>query len=82
MAKKYTLYLYFTGEKTFGRANDDVRIEYKIYDAEGYVAYTGSHYTTGISAGDKIKDSEEYVTSLQKGEYTLEITNVFTYSPK
>ena len=75
---KYTLYLYFTGEKTFGRQNEYIKIEYKIYDAEGYVVYSGSHFTDELSPGEKIKNSDSFATSLEAGEYTLKITNVLS----
>ncbi len=76
---KYTLYLYFTGEKTFGRQNEYIKIEYKIYDAEGYVVYSGSHFTDELSPGEKIKNSDSFATSLEAGEYTLKITNVLSF---
>lgn len=74
------LYIYFTGEKTFdymGEDNsDDCLIGWKLYDGEGYVVKTGTVFTQSICTGEKFKNAEENIYSLEPSEYRLELVNI------
>lgn len=69
-----SLNLIFSGEKTYGE-NGYTYISYKLYDSENYIVDSGAFMTDRLSKGDKFKNMEETIYSLQPGVYRLEITD-------
>jgi len=58
-----SLYMYFTGEKTYEAANaydGSCGFQWKLYDAEGYLIDHSTAYISGLETGDKIKNYEAY----------------------
>ncbi len=72
-----TLYIYYSGEKTYDYRGSgqsrNLKIGWKLYDEEGYVVDTGTHYGSSLAQGDKFKDSEGRIYNLKPGKYRLEI---------
>lgn len=70
----------FTGQKTydskgFGQSRQFM-VGWKLYDSDGYVIKDGTAYSTSIKFGEKFKNCEDSIYSLEPGEYTLEIMGV------
>ena len=74
------LTLYFTGEKTYDSEGDgnssSCRIGWKLYDEEGYVIETGTCNTSSLETGEKFKNCEEKIYSLEPGKYSLKLMDV------
>jgi len=73
-----SLYMYFTGEKTYEAANtydESCGFQWKLYDAEGYLIDHSSAYISGLETGDKFKNYEGYsfYTITPGQSYTLEL---------
>lgn len=72
--------LTFTGEKTYDAQGNGysrpVYVGWKLYDSEGYVVDDGTARSTSIKVGEKFKNCEDTIYSLEPGEYTLEIMGV------
>jgi hypothetical protein len=76
-----TMYIYFSGEKTFDREGNNYSrsssIGYKVYDSDGFVVSSGTVYITALKVGDKFRNEKEYIWDITLGEtYTLEIMDV------
>ena len=75
--KKVKATIYFSGEKTYDSEGSGYSrpcvIGWKLYDEDGYVVESGTHYTSNMAVGEKFKDSEEYIYRLSPGKYRLEI---------
>lgn len=76
-----TMYIYFSGEKTFDSEGDNYsrifKIGFKLYDSNGYVVDSGTIYVTALAVGDKFANTKEYIYGITLGEnYTLELIDV------
>ena len=76
-----TMYIYFSGEKTFDIEGDNYsrifKIGFKLYDSNGNVVDSGTIYVTALSVGDKFANTKEIVYGITLGEnYTLELIDV------
>lgn len=75
-----TVDISFTGEKTYdiegAGQSRSIKVGWKLYDAEGYVVESGTASSTSIKMGEKFKNCEDRIYSLDPGEYELEIMNV------
>lgn len=75
-----TVNISFTGEKTYdidgAGQSRSIKVGWKLYDAEGYVVESGTASSTSIKMGEKFKNCEDRIYSLDPGEYELEIMNV------
>lgn len=73
------LILRYTGKKTYdslGEANNAAcAIEWKLLDAEDYVVRSGTSYTSRLAQGDKFRNNQDTIPSLEPGAYTLRILN-------
>ena len=73
------LILYFSGEKTYDNDGDNYSsycyVDYKIYDAEGYVVESGYTHSDSLKVGEKQKNIKETIYSLAPGAYKLELLN-------
>lgn len=68
--------LNFSGEKIFDEnGSESTFLAYKLYDSDGYVLDSGTFITDDLQAGDKFKDMEAKIYSLQPQAYKLEITD-------
>jgi len=73
----YTMYLYFTGEKSYDENGSgqsaSCKIGWKLYDEDGYTIDSGTCYTANIAPGEKFRNAEEIIFDLYEGNYYLEI---------
>lgn len=71
------LILYFSGEKTYDNDGDNYSascyMDYKLYDAEGYVVSSGYALSDKLKTGDKQKNIKEIIYNLAPGSYNLEL---------
>lgn len=70
---KVNLHIYFDGSKVVGSPEHFAKIEYKIYDINGYIVKTGQWAMMGLSESDKFENQESIVYNLPIGEYRLEL---------
>lgn len=70
----------FIGEKTYDSEGSGqsraVKVGWKLYDGEGYVIKSGTANSTSIKMGEKFKNCEDTIYSLEPGTYELEIMSV------
>ena len=70
----------FIGEKSYDAKGAGqsaaVKVGWKLYDSEGYVIESGTARSTSIKMGEKFKNCEDTLYSLDPGEYELEIMSV------
>ena len=76
-----TMYIYFSGEKTFDKEGNNYsrisKIGFKLYDSNGNVVDSGIIYVTALSVGDKFANTKESVFGITLGEnYTIELIDV------
>jgi hypothetical protein len=76
-----SLYIYFTGEKTFdhdgNHATNACEFKWKLYDSEGYLLDSGTIMVFGLIVGDKFKDKQAIVFDGIEpgGSYKIVITD-------
>lgn len=76
-----SVYLYFSGQKTFDPHGNFYRHTFKIgwrlYDSKNNLINNGTVYSPEISVGESFKDIKEIIFDLKPGEtYTLQILSV------
>ena len=71
------LILYFSGEKIYDDNGDNYssycHMDYKLYDAEGYVAASGYALSDKLKTGEKQKNIKDTIYYLEPGTYKLEL---------
>lgn len=75
-----TVYLYFSGEKTYdeegSKHSSTCKIGWKLYDEDDYVVESGTCRSSEIAEGEKFRKAKDYIFDVLPGKYYLELISV------